>query len=74
VLCGAAAIAASPTLFLRGDRLLGDRNASALLDVTARQVAAGFKRAELEVYEGAPRGLFMTHMRKSHDIEGFIRE
>ncbi|MET0271812.1 MAG: alpha/beta hydrolase [Phenylobacterium sp.] len=58
-----------PTLILHGDK-----DASALLEITGRRVAAGIRGAELKVYEGAPHGLFVTHMdRVNADLLRFIR-
>lgn len=54
--------------------LQGDRDVSAPLDITGRRVAAGVRGAELKVYEGAPHGLFVTHMdRVNRDLEAFLR-
>ncbi|WP_374473138.1 alpha/beta fold hydrolase [Phenylobacterium sp.] len=59
---------ARPTLILHGDR-----DASAPLEITGRRVAAGVRGARLEVYEGAPHGLFLTHMdRVNRDLESFL--
>ncbi len=58
-----------PTLVIHGDK-----DVSAYLEMTGRPTAAGIKGAELKVYEGAPHGLFITHMdRLNHDLEMFIR-
>lgn len=58
-----------PTLVLHGTK-----DASAPLEITGARVAAGIKGAELKVYEGAPHGLFVTHMeRVNRDLESFIR-
>lgn len=58
-----------PTLVIQGDR-----DASAPLDITGRRVAAGIRGAELKVYQGAPHGLFVTHMdRLNRDLEAFLR-
>jgi pimeloyl-ACP methyl ester carboxylesterase len=46
----------APTLVLHGDR-----DASAPLDITGRPTAAGIAGARLQVIEGAPHGLFVTH-------------
>jgi pimeloyl-ACP methyl ester carboxylesterase len=55
-----------PTLVLHGDR-----DASAPLDLTARP-AALIPRARLEVYEGAPHGLYVTHKeRLNRDLAAF---
>jgi len=50
---------ALPTLLIHGDR-----DVSAPIDITARPTAAMLPRARLEVYEGAPHGLFVTHMQR----------
>jgi len=58
-----------PTLVIHGDK-----DVSAYLEMTGRPTAAGIRGAELKVYEGAPHGLFVTHMdRVNHDLEAFIR-
>ncbi|MEO8113783.1 MAG: alpha/beta hydrolase [Phenylobacterium sp.] len=58
-----------PTLILHGDK-----DASAPLELTGRRVAAGVRGAQLKVYEGAPHGLFVTHMeRVNNDLAAFIR-
>jgi non-heme chloroperoxidase len=58
-----------PTLILHGDQ-----DASAPLPITGQRVAAGIRGAELKVYEGAPHGLFVTHMaRLNRDLEAFAR-
>jgi len=52
----------------------GDRDVSAPLALTGRPTAALIPSARLEVYEGAPHGLFVTHMdRLTRDIAGFAR-
>lgn len=58
-----------PTLILHGAK-----DASAPLEITGRRVAVGVKGAELKVYDGAPHGLFVTHMDQvNRDLEAFIR-
>jgi pimeloyl-ACP methyl ester carboxylesterase len=58
-----------PTLVLHGDK-----DVSAPLDLTGRPTAAGIRGAELRVYEGAPHGLFVTHMdRLNRDLLAFAR-
>ncbi len=58
-----------PTLVIHGDK-----DVSAYLEMTGRPTAAGIRGAELKVYEGAPHGLFVTHMeRVNRDLEAFIR-
>ena len=52
----------------------GTKDASAPIDMTGRPTAAGIRGAELKVYEGAPHGLFVTHMAEvNRDLEAFIR-
>jgi non-heme chloroperoxidase len=52
----------------------GDKDLSAPLDFTGRRVAALVPGAELKVYEGAPHGLFVTHIdRLNADIEAFSK-
>jgi non-heme chloroperoxidase len=52
----------------------GDRDASLPLPLTGRPTAALVRDARLTVYEGAPHGLFLTHMeRLTADIESFAR-
>jgi non-heme chloroperoxidase len=56
-----------PTLVIHGDK-----DVSAPLDLTGRPTAAGIGHAELRVYEGAPHGLFVTHMdRLNRDLLAF---
>lgn len=58
-----------PTLFIHGDR-----DASAPLALTAEPASKLPKQAKLIVYEGAPHGLFVTHItRLNADIEAFAR-
>ncbi len=58
-----------PTLILQGTK-----DASTPLEITGRRVAAGVRGAELKVYDGAPHGLFVTHMDQvNRDLETFIR-
>jgi non-heme chloroperoxidase len=58
-----------PTLFIHGDK-----DVSAPLEVTARPTAKLIPRARLEVYEGAPHGLFLTHMdRLTGDLLAFAK-
>lgn len=58
-----------PTLVIHGDK-----DVSAPLDLTGRPTAAGIRQAELRVYEGAPHGLFVTHMdRLNRDLRAFAR-
>jgi pimeloyl-ACP methyl ester carboxylesterase len=58
---------AVPTLVVHGTA-----DASAPIDLTGRPTAALVPGARLEVYEGAPHGLFVTHMaRLNGDIAAF---
>jgi non-heme chloroperoxidase len=58
-----------PTLLIHGDK-----DVSAPLDVTARPTAKLIPRARLDVYEGAPHGLFLTHMdRLTGDLLAFAK-
>jgi non-heme chloroperoxidase len=58
-----------PTLVIHGDK-----DASAPLELTGRQMAALVPGARLVVYEGAPHGLYITHMdRLNADILAFTR-
>jgi len=60
---------AVPTLLIHGDR-----DVSAPLDATGRPTAALIPGARLEIYEGAPHGLFLTHMdRLTGDILAFAK-
>jgi non-heme chloroperoxidase len=52
-----------------------DINASAPLKLTGRPTAALIPGARLDIYEGAPHGLFVTHMyRLNEDVAAFIAE
>jgi pimeloyl-ACP methyl ester carboxylesterase len=58
-----------PTLVMHGTK-----DVSAPIDMTGRPTAAGIRSAELKVYEGAPHGLFVTHMGQvNHDLEAFAQ-
>ena len=58
-----------PTLILHGTK-----DASIPLEISGRRLAAGIRGAELKVYEGAPHGLFVTHLDQvNRDLEAFIR-
>jgi pimeloyl-ACP methyl ester carboxylesterase len=58
-----------PTLVIHGDR-----DASAPLELTGRKTARLIPGARLEVYEGAPHGLFVTHMeRLNGDLLAFAK-
>ncbi len=57
-----------PTLVIHGDR-----DVSAPLAATGERLAAGIRSARLEVYAGAPHGLFVTHMdRVNRDLATFL--
>ena len=52
----------------------GTHDASIPLEIGGARFAAGIKGAELKVYDGAPHGLFVTHMDAiNRDLEAFIR-
>ena len=52
----------------------GTRDASAPFEATGRPTAALLPHARLEVYEGAPHGLFVTHQaRLTGDLLAFAR-
>ncbi len=58
-----------PTLVVHGDR-----DVTCPLDLTGRRTAAIMPNATLSVYEGAPHGLFLTHMdRLNRDLLAFLR-
>lgn len=58
-----------PTLVIHGDK-----DASAPLDATGRRFAALVPGAVLKVYEGAPHGLYITHMdRLNADLLAFAK-
>jgi non-heme chloroperoxidase len=58
-----------PTLLIHGDK-----DVSAPLEVTGRPTAKLIPRSRLEVYEGAPHGLFLTHMeRLTGDLLAFAK-
>ena len=60
---------AVPTLIVHGDR-----DVSAPLALTGEPTATLIPRATLAVYEGAPHGLFVTHMdRLTRDVAAFAR-
>src|SRR5262245_42038962 len=60
---------AVPTLLIHGDN-----DVSAPLDATGRPTARLIPDARLEVYEGAPHGLFVTHMeRLTKDLLAFAK-
>jgi len=45
----------------------GTKDASAPIEITGRPTAAGIRGAQLNVYEGAPHGLFVTHHDRVRD-------
>jgi non-heme chloroperoxidase len=58
-----------PTLIIHGDR-----DVTAPLDMTGRRTADLVLGAKLRVYEGAPHGLFVTHInRLNRDLLDFAR-
>ena len=60
---------AVPTLVVHGDR-----DATCPIELTGRPTAALVRGARLAVYEGAPHGLFLTHMdRLNADLLAFAR-
>ncbi|MBV8415435.1 MAG: alpha/beta hydrolase [Verrucomicrobia bacterium] len=59
-----------PTLIIHGDA-----DASAPLELTGRKSARLILGSQLRVYEGAPHGLFITHMdRLNKDLLAFIED
>jgi len=57
-----------PTLIIHGDN-----DASAPLEFTARRVQSLVRESVLKVYEGAPHGLFITHVdRLNRDLAEFV--
>ena len=60
---------AVPTLLIHGDK-----DVSAPIDRTGRPTAKLIPGAQLNVYEGAPHGLFLTHMtRLTNDLLAFAK-
>ena len=60
---------AVPTLVVHGEH-----DATCPLDLTGRPTAALLPNAQLAVYEGAPHGLFLTHMaRLNADLFAFMK-
>ncbi|NMO16281.1 alpha/beta hydrolase [Pyxidicoccus fallax] len=52
----------------------GDKDASAPIDLTGRKTAKLIPGAKLKVYEGAPHGLFVTHLdRLNGDLLAFVK-
>ena len=59
-----------PTLVIHGER-----DMTCPLDLTGRPTAALIPGARLTVYEGAPHGLFLTHMQRLNaDLLAFARD
>lgn len=59
----------TPTLIVHGDK-----DVSAPLELTGRKTARLIPGSKLIVYEGAPHGLFITHMdRLNRDLLAFIK-
>jgi non-heme chloroperoxidase len=57
-----------PTLIVHGDK-----DVSAPLAITGRKTAALLPSATVKIYEGAPHGLFLTHMeRLNKDLQEFV--
>jgi non-heme chloroperoxidase len=53
----------------------GDADSSAPVELTGRRSARLIPRSQLRVYEGAPHGLFITHMdRLNKDLLAFIKD
>jgi non-heme chloroperoxidase len=58
-----------PTLIIHGDS-----DVMAPLDFSGRRTAKLIPGSTLKVYEGAPHGLFITHMKRlNQDLESFVR-
>ena len=58
-----------PTLVIHGDA-----DQSTPLELTGRKTAQLIQGSQLKVYEGAPHGLFITHMeRLNRDLLAFIK-
>jgi pimeloyl-ACP methyl ester carboxylesterase len=58
-----------PTLVIQGDK-----DTSAPLELTGRRTAELIPHAALKVYEGAPHGLFVTHIaRLNADLAAFVQ-
>jgi pimeloyl-ACP methyl ester carboxylesterase len=52
----------------------GDKDVSAPLELTGRKTARLIPGSQLKVYEGAPHGLFITHMdRLNQDLHDFVK-
>lgn len=53
----------------------GDQDVSCPIDLTGRATAELVPGAQLKVYEGAPHGLFVTHIdRLNADLLAFVRD
>jgi pimeloyl-ACP methyl ester carboxylesterase len=53
----------------------GDQDMTSPIDITGRRTAAMLPQATLLIYEGAPHGLFLTHMdRFNRDVLAFLRQ
>lgn len=64
-----------PAIDLPALIIAGTRDASAPFELTARPTAALMPNARLKVYEGAPHGMFITHMeRVNRDLLEFAAE
>ena len=52
----------------------GDHDASAPLALTGQPTAALIRHVDFKLYQGAPHGLFVTHMNKVNaDIAQFLK-
>jgi pimeloyl-ACP methyl ester carboxylesterase len=61
-----------PAIRLPTQVIQGDRDASVPLALSGRPLAAAIPGARLAIYEGAPHGLFVTHMhRLTADLAAF---
>ena len=64
-----------PTLTVPTLVIHGERDMTCPLDLTGRPTAALIPGARLTVYEGAPHGLFLTHMQRLNaDLLAFARD
>jgi non-heme chloroperoxidase len=58
-----------PTLVIHGDA-----DQSAALEITGRRTAQLIQGSQFKIYEGAPHGLFITHMERfNRDLLAFIK-
>jgi pimeloyl-ACP methyl ester carboxylesterase len=63
-----------PTISIPSLVIHGDKDTSAPLDLMGRPTAKMIPGAQLTVYEGAPHGLFVTHMtRLTSDVLAFAK-